>query len=157
MSKAPPSDAISWAESAVEEACRRVEEWYRALPLFEPRVNLRSVTGFKHPALLSEQDCVMHFARFLSETGVPWEAIHHQVSGSRWMFDKPHPAATNPGESRWRVDLALLTSDDFLAATLPSIEPGFQFDAFLEFRTSTTSGRCLEQTPSASPPSAAGR
>src|SRR5438132_3664922 len=131
MTHASAPEAISWAESAVEEACHRAEAWYQALPLFEPRVNLRSVTGFRHPALLSEQDCVMHFARFLNETGVPWDAIHHQVSVSRWMFDKQHPAATasNPGERRWRVDLALVKSDDFLAATLPAIEPGFQFDA----------------------------
>jgi hypothetical protein len=135
MTPAPLSKATSWAESAVEETCRRAEEWYRALPLFEPRVNLGSVTGFKYPALLSEQDCVMHFARFLNEGGVPWEAIHHEVSVSRWMFDQPHPAATasNPAESRWRVDLALLKSEDFLAASLPAIGPGFQFDAFFEF------------------------
>jgi hypothetical protein len=51
------------------------------------------------------------------------------------MFDKPHPAATaaTPGERKWRVDLALLKSEDFLAASLPALEPGFQFDAFLEF------------------------
>jgi hypothetical protein len=60
---------------------------------------------------------------------------------SRWLFDKPHLAATAASEdkSRWRVDLALLTSADFLAAALPR-EPGFQFDAFLEFAYSRTSG-----------------
>jgi hypothetical protein len=51
------------------------------------------------------------------------------------MFDQPHPAATasNPAERRWRVDLALLKREEFLAATLPAIEPGFEFDALLEF------------------------
>jgi len=46
------------------------------------------------PALRSEQDCVMNFSRFINEVGVPWDAIHHQVWVSRWLFEKPHPAAT---------------------------------------------------------------
>jgi hypothetical protein len=98
-------------------------------------VNLGTVVGHKFPALLSEQDGVIHFARFLNEVGVPWDAIHHQVSVSRWMFDAPHPAATamTPGERRRRIDLALLRSEHFLAATLPATGPGFTFDAFLEF------------------------
>jgi len=134
MSLATEREA-SWAESAIEEACRRTEEWFRALPAFDPRVNLGSVVGHKYPAILSEQDGVIHFARFLNEAGVPWEAIHHQVAISRWIFDKPHPAATamTPGERRRKVDLALLRSEDFLAAQLPALEVGFQFDAFLEF------------------------
>lgn len=135
MSHAPEPGATSWAETAIEDACARAEEWYRALPAFPNRVDLGSVIGFKHPALVSEQDCVIHFARFLNECEVRWDAIHHQVSVSRWLFDHPHPAATaaTPGERRWRVDLALLRSEDFLAADLPAVEPGFQFDAFLEF------------------------
>jgi hypothetical protein len=129
------SDA-SLAETAIEEACRRTEEWFRALPAFDPRVNLGSVVGHKYPALLSEQDGVIHFARFLNEAGVTWEAIHHQVAISRWIFDAPHAAATTmtPGERRRRIDLALLRSDEFLSAKLPATEPGFQFDAFLEFK-----------------------
>jgi hypothetical protein len=128
-----PSD--SWAGTAVEEACLRAGAWFRALLPFEPRVNLGSVVGHKFPALVSEQDAVIHFARFLNEAGVAWEDIHHQVSISRWMFDAPHPAATKmtEGEQRRQIDLALLRSDEFLAATLPATEPGFQFDAFLEF------------------------
>jgi hypothetical protein len=72
-----------WAERAIEEACERAAEWFQDLPPFPSRVNLGSVVGFKFPTLLSEQDCAMHFARFLNEAGVPWEAIHHQVSCSR--------------------------------------------------------------------------
>ena len=122
-----------WAENAIEEACRRAEQWYRALPQFLDRVVLGSVTGFKHPALISEQDCVIHFARFLNDAGVPWDAIHHQVSVSHWLFDHPHPAATAKGATKWRVDLALLDSEKFRTAKLPAREPGFQFDSCLEF------------------------
>lgn len=74
----------------------------------------------------------MTFARLLIESGVPWDAIHHQVAVSRWIFDTGHPAAT-AGSPRWCADLALLHADDFLAAELPAKEPGFQFDACLEF------------------------
>src|SRR5262249_20041370 len=47
-------------------------------------------------------------------------------------FDSPHPAATRPS---WRADLALVKSEDFLAAAaeFPAKAPGFQFDACLEF------------------------
>lgn len=136
MNSGPSSSANSWAESAIEVACRRAEEWYRALPLFAPRVNLGNVIGHRHPAILSERDCVIHFARFLNEAGVPWDAIHHEVLVSRWLFDKPHPAATalTPGERRRRVDLVLVETEDFLAAHLPALEGGFQFDAFIEFK-----------------------
>jgi hypothetical protein len=130
-----PAEA-DWAETATEKACELAQAWYRELPPFKEQVNLGSVTGFKHPALVSEQDCVIHFARFLNEAGVPWDAIHHQVSASRWLFDKPHPAATElaPGQRGWKVDLALLRSEEFLAADLPARQPGFKFDAFLEFK-----------------------
>lgn len=126
---------MGWAEEAIEEACRRAQAWFQALPSFEPRVNLGSVVGWRHPAILSEQDCTINFARFLNEAGVPWDAIHHEVSISRWIFDAPHPAATQTtvGERRWRVDLALLKSEDFLAASLPATRLGFKFDAVVEF------------------------
>jgi hypothetical protein len=134
MSESAEQLAASWAEAAIEEACKRAQEWYRSLIPFKGRVDLRSVIGFKYPELVSEQDCVLHFARFLNEGGVPWEDMHHQLSVSRWLYDHPHPAAEKtPGEKRWRVDLALLRRQDFHAARLPAKEPGFRFDAFLEF------------------------
>ena len=127
----------AWVEGAIEDACVRAEQWFRTLPAFDPRVNLGSVVGHKFPAILSEQDAVIHFARFLNEAGVPWDSIHHQVSISRWLFDQPHPAATatQPGTARRRIDLALLHHEDFLGVSLPAREPGtFAFDAFLEFK-----------------------
>lgn len=123
----------TWAEDAIENACRRAQRWFECLRPFPKRVNLRSVVGHKRPAILSEQDCVMNFARFLNEEGVPWDAVHHQVAVSRWLFEKPHPAATAGLSKRWCVDLAILSVEDFLAAQLPATTPGFQFDACLEF------------------------
>ena len=108
-----------WAVEAVEAACVEAERWFRGLKSFEPRVNLGSVVGFKHPALLSEHDCVMHFSRFLAAAGVPWTAMHHQVSVSKWLFREPHPAAL-AGSYRWRVDLALASEEELLCAELPA-------------------------------------
>jgi hypothetical protein len=121
-----------WARDAVDSACVKAEEWLRQLKAFEPRVNLGSVVGFKYPALLSEQDCVMHFSRFLAAEGVPWSAMHHQVSVSKWLFSEPHSAAL-AGSYRWRVDLALAKEERLLGAALPSADDGFCFDALVEF------------------------
>ena len=68
------------------------------------------VVGRRSPAILSERDCVINFARFLNEEGVPWDAIHHEVSMSRWIFEEPHPAATamTPAQRRRRLDLVLV-------------------------------------------------
>jgi hypothetical protein len=131
---APPSP---WSEDAIEAACRRATDWYRQLPRFESRavVGGGQVVGRRQPALLSERDCVIHFARFLHEEGVPWEDIHNEVTLSRWMFEAPHPAATvmSAHPQRRRVDLALINQADFLAAKLPATSSGFKFDAFVEF------------------------
>src|SRR5207247_11394003 len=114
----PTPQTTSWAEPAIESACRRAEEWYRSLPAFEPRVFVGSgeVIGHKYPALLSERDCVINFARFLQEADVPWDAIHHEVPMSRWLFDAEHPAATKmtPGQRRRTIDLALIKSEDLV-------------------------------------------
>lgn len=82
---APASETSSWAEASIEGACRRAEEWYRSLPRFDPRpiAGGGSVVGWRQPAILSERDSVINFARCLNEEGVRWDAIHHEVSISR--------------------------------------------------------------------------
>lgn len=122
-------------EAAAEEACVAAEEWLRTLPPFETRVNLGSVVGHRSPWLLSERDCVVAFIRFLVDAGLPWEAIHNEVSISRWIFDQPHPAATAVSGSQRRIDLVLVDPVRFAQAELPatSAGEGFRFDAFLEF------------------------
>jgi len=49
---------------------------------------------------------VINFARLLHDECVPWNAVHHEVSISRWMFEAPHPAATVMG-SMQRVDASI--------------------------------------------------
>lgn len=120
----------NWPEDAIETACDRAAKWYRNLVRFPARVNLGKCVGRKFPAVLSEQDCVMHFARFLNEAEIKWEDIHHQVSCSRWLFELPHEAGVS---DRWCADLALVKQEDLLRAQLPAKPKGFQFDACLEF------------------------
>jgi hypothetical protein len=128
-------DGADQFEAAIEWACVAAEEWFRTLPPFLTRVNLASVVGHRSPWLLSERDCVVVFIRFLVDAGLRWEAIHNEVSISRWIFDKPHPAATVMAGSQRRVDLVLVDPDLFARAELPatSAGEGFQFDSFLEF------------------------
>ena len=134
---AASASAPDWAEPAIEGACRRAEAWSQSLPAFSTRavVGGGQVVGRRSPTILSERDSVINFARFLNEEGVPWDAIHHEVSMSRWIFEDPHPAATamTPAQRRRRIDLILVKTDDFLAAELPITAPGFQFNAILEF------------------------
>jgi hypothetical protein len=123
-------------EEAIEQACAAAEVWYRKLPPFPVRVNLRTVVGHRSPGLLSERDCVLAFIRHLLEAGLPWEAIHNEVSVSRWIFDEPHPAATAMTKLglRRRVDLVLVDQESLIDAELPATSTdGFAFDAFLEF------------------------
>jgi hypothetical protein len=123
--------ALPW-EAEIADACRRAEAWFQATAKFpNGPIVVRSVVGFEHPALLSEADCRLHFARFLVEAGVPWEAIHMELSNSIWMFDAPHPAASIP----WRTDVAIVDPTRFSSAELPAVSTeGFRFDAFLEFK-----------------------
>lgn len=126
----------SWSAQAIETACRRAGKWYRGLPEFSQRAVTGggSVVGRKHPAILSERDCVVRFARFLEKEGVPWDAMHHEVPVSRWLFDGSHPAANamTPAERRHRLDLVLVKNGALTKAKLPALVPGFQFDAALE-------------------------
>ena len=120
--------------AAIEQACIAVDRWFRLLRPFTTRVNFGSVVSHRSPALLSERDCVVAFIRYLVEAGLPWEAIHNEVSISRWIFDQPHPAATVTSNAQRRVDLVLVDPDKFADAELPSTTvDGFKFDAFLEF------------------------
>jgi hypothetical protein len=127
----------SWAEEAIEGACLSAEQWMRGLPTFDPQPKTSdgAVVAGRYPALLSERDCAVAFARMLHDQGVPWEAIHSELSISRWIFDSSHRAGRKMSESGAlrRVDLALVKPEEMLHAAFPASDPGFQFDAFMEF------------------------
>lgn len=90
-----------------------------------------SVSGHRGPTIVSEADCVLHFARFLNEAGIAWEDMHLELSRVKSMFAETHPAwqSTN----RWRVDLAVSDRKALAAAQPPLTDTSYRFDAFYEF------------------------
>jgi hypothetical protein len=143
---ATPGSQPDYAESAIEGACQRAEAWFRSLPTFPTRavVGGGQVVARRSPAILSERDSVINFARFLNEEGMPWDAIHHEVSMSRWIFEEPHPAATAmaPAQRRRRIDLVLVNTDDFLRRSSRRQHRGSSSTPFSNSATSPTTGRC---------------
>lgn len=73
----------------IADATRRMTEWLCALPEWptHPVNASRSVSAHYGPTILSEHDCVMHYARFLSQAGVAWEDMHLELSPGQWMYE----------------------------------------------------------------------
>ena len=116
---------------ATDVACHLAEDWLRALPAWEihPVTADGGVSGHRGPTLISEADCVLHFARFLNQAGVPWEDMHLELSRVKSMFGSTHPASG----STWRVDLAVVSPEALARAKPPLADDWFRFDAFYEF------------------------
>lgn len=74
--------------AAIDEAATRMSAWLRDLPAWSRHpVNASgSVSAHLGPTLLSEHDCVLHFARHLRDVGVPWEDMHLELSPGQWMY-----------------------------------------------------------------------
>jgi hypothetical protein len=129
---APAPDAASeGAMQAVEDACAATASWLTELPAWprHPTNASGSVSAHYGPTILSEHDCVMQFARHLNEVGVPWEDIHLELSPARWMFGRPDGSELRPK----RIDLAVVSRERLLGASLPTPIGGFRFDAVIEF------------------------
>jgi hypothetical protein len=126
--------AVHTVESATDIACDLAQAWLRALPAWEthPMTANGSVSGHRGPTLVSEADCVLHFARFLNQAGIPWEDMHLELSRVQSMFAVTHPTFVNA--YKWRVDLAVVPRDALAAAAPPFADDSFRFDAFYEFK-----------------------
>ena len=137
MSEATPQPAGSASvattpEVGIEAACRRAERWLAGLPEWPTHVVHDGVSSHFGPTILSEADCVMHFARHLHAEGIAWEDMHFELGRSKWLFAAPHPLMADKG--RWKVDLALVEREALLTAVLPDKASTFAFDACLEFK-----------------------
>ena len=119
--------------AATDRACALTEAWMKTLPEWgtHPRTPDGSVSGGRGPTLLSEADCVLHFARFLNEAGVRWEDMHLEASRVKSLFAATHPTFVQ--DHRWRVDLAVVSWQELTDAAPPLRDNSFQFDAFYEF------------------------
>jgi hypothetical protein len=117
-------------DDQIDVACELASKWFRKQPPFKKRVNLGAVVGFHGPSVVSEADCALQFARFLSRAGVPWKDMHQEVSLSKWLVTAPADAPRLP---RWRVDLGIIEHERFRTASLP-LAPGERlFSAAFEF------------------------
>lgn len=116
---------------AVEDACAATASWLTGLPAWprHPTNASGSVSAHFGPTILSEHDCVMQFARHLSEAGVPWEDIHLEFSPAQWMFERPDGSGLRPK----RIDLAVVARERLLGASFPTPIGGFRLDAVIEF------------------------
>lgn len=104
--------------------------WLREVPAWNqhPTNASRSVSSHFGPTILSEQDCVMQFARHLHASGVSWEDMHLEFSPAQWMFN-----LTEPAKRPKRIDLAVVSRGRLTEATLPTDLGSFRLDAVIEF------------------------
>lgn len=116
--------------AAVERACQAMADWLRALPEWprHPTNPSGSVSSHSGPTILSEHDCVMHFARLLNAAGVAWEDVHMELGPGQWMYTAP-AGAPKPKQ----IDLAVIERDRLLGADLPAQPGTFVLDAVVEF------------------------
>jgi hypothetical protein len=115
----------------LDRACARMQAWLGDLPEWpkHPASPDGGVSSHFGPTILSEQDCVMHYARHLASEGVPWEDMHFELGAAKWLFP-----AERPGGSKWRADLAIVGRDRLLESELPDVAGTFSFDAVVEFK-----------------------
>ena len=113
----------------IADAAARMARWLRALPEWpsHPVNATGTVSAHFGPTLLSEHDCVLHFARFLADAGLPWEDMHLELSPGQWMYEAQSAARPK------RIDLAIMPRDQLAAAPLPAATGALPLDAVFEF------------------------
>lgn len=116
-------------EDVVTSAAARMHDWLRALPEWRrhPTNESGSVSAHYGPTVLSEHDCVLHFARFLVDAGVAWEDLHLELSPGQWMF------RSRAGVAPKRIDLAIIPRDRLALADFPARLGDYPLDAVFEF------------------------
>lgn len=123
-----PYDIIS----CIEATCGQMREWLRGLPEWPKHpVNWDGgVASSFGPALLGEHDCVLHFARYLQDAGVPWVDQHVQFRPAQWMYTPPADTWKRPPA----VDLAVIPLEQLLAESWPAPLGERPLDVALEFK-----------------------
>src|SRR4051812_41767961 len=121
VASAPPEKVLA--------ASSRMCAWLRGLPEWpsHPTNASGSVSAHFGPTILSEHDCVLHYARFLADVDVPWEDMHLELSTGQWMYDRTGSATPK------RIDLAIIPRERLAAARLPVPAGEFPIEAVFEF------------------------
>jgi hypothetical protein len=113
----------------VTEATAEMAAWLRQLRGWasHPVNATKTVSAHFGPTILSEHDCVLHYARFLAGAGVPWEDMHMELSPGQWMYD------AIAGLKPKRIDLAVIPRGRLAGQPLPVAPGSFPLDAVFEF------------------------
>lgn len=115
---------ISNALDAFEESLNKQPSWK-----VHPVNATKNVSAHRGPVILSEHDCVMHFAKALNDEGVPWDHMHFELSPGQWLFPIEAKKKRPP-----RVDLAICDPVALDAASPPCRRDDFQFEYVFEFK-----------------------
>jgi hypothetical protein len=115
---------------SIDAACAQMEAWLRTLPAWpkHPTNTSGSVSSHFGPTILSEEDCVMHFARFLADASVAWDDMHLELSPGQWMYTA-EAGAPMPK----RIDLAVMRRERLQSAGLPVAPGSVPLEAVCEF------------------------
>jgi hypothetical protein len=122
-------------EKQIEKALAETERWLRKQPTWKNdhlANKSGSVGSNRGPAVLSEADAVLQFARFLNKQGVAWRDIHIEVSPAQWLV-QPTSQRVRPR----KIDLAIVDRDRLATRTAPfspAKDKDFLFDAIFEFK-----------------------
>ncbi len=113
-----------------DTAATAMTAWLRDLPEWptHPTNESGSVSSHFGPTILSEHDCVLHFARFLNAAGVSWEDTHLELSPGQWIYT----AREGAGPPK-RIDLAVIGRSRLMDARLPVPLGALPLDAVVEF------------------------
>lgn len=145
-------------EKQVAAALKSTERWLRKQPTWaEGNIASkgRRVVSHRGPAILSESDCVLQFARQLNDAGVSWKDIHMQVSPAKWLVDsdrhKPWVGTRPP-----TIDLVIADRAKLARLTepfAPNKKSDYLFDAIFEFKLASNYWqRTLRNGKQANPP-----
>ncbi|MGH2958575.1 MAG: hypothetical protein ACRDKE_03150 [Solirubrobacterales bacterium] len=127
-------------EKQIARALADTERWLRKQPTWKTGhlANKKdTAVSPRGPAILSQADAVMQFARFLNKQGVAWRDIHVDVSPAQWLVD-PTTGRKRPQ----RIDLAIVDRDRLAKRTSPfspARDKDFLFDAIFEFQLASSS------------------
>jgi hypothetical protein len=146
-------------DKQISKALEDTERWLQRQPSWK-NGNLSNASGsvisHRGPAVLSEADCVLQFARFLNKHGVPWKDMHIEVTPAQWLVDPGGGVGARPR----RIDLAIVERDRLAKRTAPfspAKDKDFLFDAIFEFKLASNNWvRTLKNGKPAQPPKRVG-
>lgn len=101
-----------------------MERWLQGRAPWAVHPVNRNVSANRGASILSEQDCVVQFARFLNDAAVSWKEMHFELAPGQWMFRRETDAAKNACVRLPRFDMVVLDHDCLAAHEFPTHRGG---------------------------------